>query len=216
MEEENKRLAPRVTALMAADPQLKPWTAFVIAQDEAGIDRARKAVAEGGDPFAAVSNVGSYGRFQAAVELLPDRILYRNIADLWRGSDPDDSNPVFLAVWQRAKAYLNPARYIKDGKGIPGNAASVQIFRGQDPGAPNGIAWSTSFTIAEKFATGAATRQGDREGTVLSGFILRNDVIAYLTLRGEEEVICDPADVKHIEPIAEYRREVRREPKGSA
>jgi hypothetical protein len=51
---------------------------------------------------------------------------------------------------------------------------------------------------------------------VLSGFILRNDVIAYLTLRGEDEVICDPADVAHIEPIAEYRREVRREPKGSA
>jgi hypothetical protein len=207
MEEENKRLQPRITALMAADPQMKPWTAMTIAQDEASVERAREAIAEGKDPLYAVHLVGSYARFGAAVELLPSRILYANILDLWRGADPDDSDPRFLSAWKRAKAYRNPARYLKDGKGIPGNTASVMVYRGQDPGAPSGIAWSTSFTVAEKFATGAATRQRDREGIVLSGFIKRNDVIAYLTLRGEEEVVCDPADIRDIEPIAAYRRE---------
>jgi hypothetical protein len=211
MAAENERLAPRIAELMAKDPQLPVWTAMTIAQDEATVVRARQAIKDGESPSEAVHLVGSYARFGAAVELLPKRTLYRDIIDLWRGSDPDDSDPTFLEVWKAAHAakvakrgkYLSS--YLRDGKPLPSNARTVTVYRGQDPGAPMGIAWTTDFDTAEKFARGAATRQKNREGVVLVAHVMRSAILAYITGRGESEVIVDPTDLMQVETLAEYR-----------
>ena len=212
MRQQAERLAPRVEALMAADPQMKPWTAMTIAQDEESLVRAREAIAAGGNPEHEVNIVGSYARFDAAVELLPPKVLYRDIIELWRGADPDDSKPEFLAAWKAAHAAKvgprpkHPTSYLRDGKPIPGRGRVIEVYRGQDAGPPSGIAWSTSSEVAERFATGAATRQRDREGVLLYGSILREKVLAYITGRGEFEVVLDPTDLMFVTELARWKR----------
>jgi hypothetical protein len=199
-------LQPRVAELMAADPQLKPWIAYVIAQDEDSARRAREGVASGEiEPLQAVHMCGSYARFRAAVDLLPREVLNEHIIDLWRGSDPDDRDPDFLQVWKEARSLKSS--YLRDGKPLPGRDGEILVYRGQDPGAPDGIAFSLDQKIAEKFASGAATRQGDREGVLLEALVSKKKVLAYITLRGESEVVIDPETLIGWREIAHWVRE---------
>jgi hypothetical protein len=216
LHQEHDALAPRIGQLMRSDPHMPIWTAMVIAQDLSTIDRARQMIREGKDPLSAVHICGSYARFQAAVELLPRKVLYEHIVDLWRGSDPKGSDADYLSVWKAAHASgLGRKRgstttYLRDGRGIPGSAYTVQVYRGQDPGPPSGLAWTRDLEVAVKFAKGAATRQGDRLGVVLHGIIPRKDILAYITGRNEDEVICDPADIRDLHTYATLRREPKK------
>lgn len=207
-----ERLQPRIDALMAADPQLKPWTAMTIAQDEAGAERARERIKGGADPLTECHLVGSYARFGLAVDVLPRKVLFANIIDLWRGSDPDDTDPRFLAVWKDAWMHLASRRpatraYLHDGPLLPqAKKQTLFVYRGQDGATPTGCAWSLDLKVAERFATGAATRQRDREGTLIAGYVKRSNVLAYITGRGESEVIIDPADLMAPTVIAQWQR----------
>ncbi len=202
-------LQPRVAELMAADPELKPWIAYVIAQDEDSARRARERVASGEiTPLQAVHTAGSYARFRLAVDILPRDVLNANLVDLWRGADPDDRDPDFLRVWKDAYA-ANRALgkgYLRDGGPIPGRMTEITVYRGQDRGEPDGIAWSTRQEVAEKFASGAATRQRDREGVLLEALVSRNRVMAYITGRSEYEVILDPQSLIGWREIAHWEK----------
>lgn len=215
MAAEMAELQPRIDELVAKDPLLKPWTAMTIAQDERSVRLAHEAINNGKSALSAVSIVGSYSRFQAAVDLLPDSVMWKEIIDLWRGSDPDDTNPEFLKVWERAHQHWKDyptrhrlqSRYMRDGSPLPGRGQTIVIYRGMDqPPAPFGIAWTTNLSIAEKFATGAATRQMDRPGVVWQALVQRKNIIAYITQRGESEVIVNPDNIWMTDIIQRYER----------
>ncbi len=181
--------------LLSRDPRLTFISAFVIAGDTLGAERIRAAFVRGELPLIkALVLTGSYARFDFAVWVANNYAGHKpyvlsNLLNLWTGSDPDDGNPDFLQLWLEAFE-RNGSRYLRDGKALPAGK-TLRVYRGQDPGPPSGISWSTDKRIAEKFANGAATRQARRGGVILERAIRRGDVLAFLTGRGESEVIVE-------------------------
>lgn len=181
--------------LHEADPRLPLVSALVIAGDRLSDMRSRRWVEQGADPVTCVAFVGSYARLDFALWLLErgdidDGWMLAELPSLWRGSDPDDTDPRFLSLWRRMYS-ANGGKYLRDGKPLPKRSPWLRVWRGQDTGAPFGIAWSLDRDVAARFARGAATRQTDRGGTVYDLHVPRSVVLGYLTGRGEQEVIVD-------------------------
>jgi hypothetical protein len=191
--------------LMAADPHLHPITALIVAGDVYGARLATKAV-EAGEVTAreAFQRVGSYARFEWAVNMmergyLPEKEFFDELPALWRGSDPDDTNPRFLRLWQHAYQ-RNGSYMVKDGKALKRPADGfVTVYRGGDPRTVrDGIAWTTNPKIATKFARGAGERVPRMDGVVIRGRVKYENILAYLTGRGEAEVITEPKNVQFL------------------
>ena len=127
--------------------------------------------------------------------------LVQNIADLWRGSDPDDTDPRFLEVWQNAVE--NNGGYIRDGKALP-RTNPLTIYRGQMPSDPIGIAWTLDIEIAKGFARGRGIRSGAMNGSVLEARVWRGLVLGYLTGRGESECVVNPMDLMDVVEVGYY------------
>lgn len=183
---------PIMAELMAADPKLSMISAMIIAGDRLTSERSKQWTRDGLPAVDALPYVGSYGRLEFAVWAvdegrLPIETLLDQLPGLWRGSDPDDTNPRYLALW-KAAWFRNGEKTVRDGPHLPKGSA-LRCYRGQDDGAPLGIAWSLDKKVAEKFARGAGSRQGNRGGTVMEMVVPRKEVLAYLTGRGEAEVI---------------------------
>jgi len=178
--------------LREADPSLPFITAHVIASDLTSADRWHERIVSGEvEAERATHLVGSYARFQFALDHMPAEWVYENIADLWRGSDPNDTEVAYLKVWHEAKRH-HRNRVITDGKRLPKDNP-LTVYRGETTvNTPTGIAWTLDLEIAKKFARGAGIRVGNIKGYVLEAHVMRKDVLGYLTERGESEVVCDP------------------------
>lgn len=185
------------------DPSLPPIAAIVMAGDMASAERSERWVAEGADAIDCVRFVGSYARFGFAVKmwqqgLIPEDWLLDELPELWRGSDPDDTDPVFLDLWVKARERWGGgpkgmrSSYVRDGAALP--KGPLFVYRGQRGGADEklGIAWTTDIKIAEKFARTGGLRGATFDGTVFKVRLPKDRVLAYLTGRGESEVIFDP------------------------
>lgn len=191
-----------VSEILELSPGLHPITAIIMAGDVESRDRADQMVKDGADPYKAAQMVGSFARFDWIVErfyageLHPVRFL-KKICELWRGSDPDDTNMVFLQVWKGAFSQ-NGKKYLRDGIALPRNK-TITVYRGQLPNDTKmGIAWSTNRLVALKFALGAGVRVPVDNGVILSGKVKRSDILAYITGRNEFEVIVDPQKVMEL------------------
>jgi hypothetical protein len=176
-------------------------TAFIMAGDRMSAQRARERLDSGEwDVDRAINLTGSYARFDFALSLVDEKRLspedfYRMLPELWRGSDPDDTNPEYLRLWIAAWKQ-NGRRTVCDGKPPAAKFGPlIPVFRGQMEGDPFGIAWTTNMNIAQKFAGGAGVRT-PMGGIVYRGWVPRKHVLAYLTERGESEVIVDPKYIK--------------------
>ena len=197
----DSRLAAK---LVKADPKLPYITALIVAGDMGSAKRAEKAMAEGMPFDQALQFVGSYARFQFALDGLDKGRVSRDhlleiLPHLWSGSDPDDTDSRALALWQAARAAKGCV--VTDGMRLPAGKL-LTVYRGQDKGAPFGIAWSLNRSIAEAFARGRGTRQSNRGGVVYVAHVPRAEVLAYLTGRGESEIILNPANYTPVAPIA--------------
>lgn len=197
--------AGRQEALKDLDPSIPPIAAIVIAGDIASAKRSEQWVEQGADAEEVLGFVGSYARLDFAVKMyeagkLSEGYLLDNLPDLWRGSDPDDSDPRFLKLWTKARERHvygqkkgQRTSYITDGKKLP--KGPLMVYRGErgNPSYPTGIAWTTDLHIAEKFARTGGLRANTGPGTVFKARVPKDQVLAYLTGRGENEVIFDPA-----------------------
>lgn len=185
--------------LLKKDPKLDPISALVMAGDAASAERADAALAAG-EPFSrALVMVGSYARLDWVVrQLRAGRVDEETVLDqwpeLWRGSDPDDTDPRFLDIWQLAYERAGGTVLDDPERPLPDSPRLV-VYRGQDSDAVLGIAWSLSRKIAEAYAAGMATRQGNRGGRVFRAEVNRSGVLGYLTGRHEEEVVVDPSTI---------------------
>lgn len=173
---------------LAADIEVDhPWLAVVVGQDMASAERSTELVAAGMRPLTALPFVGSYSRMGWALDNLTERQLLQRICDLWRGADPDDTDPRFRDMWHRLWMLRGRTPFL-DGEPLP-EGERLTIYRGQKAGDALGIAWSLSEDIATKFAMGAAERRADMNGIVIYNDVPREEIVAYITGRGEQEVI---------------------------
>jgi hypothetical protein len=195
---QSRAQSERAAAIMAAQPTLPFISAYIMAGDQLSAERAERWMDAGADFLDVWVFVGSYARLgcaikaQAAGRVGADWLL-DNLPWLWSGSDPDDTDPTFLSWWKTA--YIRNGGTVLDGEPLPGRGP-ILLHRGQDADAPLGIAWTTDKAVAEKFARGAGIRQSNRAGTVITTWVERSDILAYLTGRGESECIIDPRKPK--------------------
>lgn len=188
--------------LREANPDLPAIAAIVMAGDQLSAERWWERMVNGEcTPTQAVNLVGSYARLDFAIKAwhggyLSLEDILADLPELWRGSDPDDTDPRFLSLW-RAAWIENHKRYIRDGKPLP-RSHFLTVHRGQMASDPVGIAWSLDREIAEKFARGAGIRVSNMPGVVYTARIHRDHVLGYLTGRGESEVVLDPKYLKDV------------------
>ena len=207
--DETNEIAAEITA---ADPSIHFMTAAVMAGDILSArHRTKQVVEEGVDPTTVYFMVGSYARWDWVVTMvregrITDEWFAKNIADLWRGSDPDDTSTSNLMIWR--KAYNANGGLIRDGRPLPkpGGDRMIKVFRGGSPfSVKSGFAWTTDPKIAGKFAQTMGGRARVAGGVVVTGLVKPSDVLAYLTERGESEVIVDPRLVRDVHPTGEGR-----------
>ena len=190
--------------LMKEQPDLHPVTARVIAGDIMSASRATQEVEAGVAATEAVHMVGSFVRWDWVVTMvrlgkIDEAWFAENICDLWRSADPDDTSVENLRIWQTARRANGGM--IRDGKPFPKGKA-VPVFRGGRPNTvSSGFAWTTDPKIARKFANGAGERIEIKGGIVIGGWAKPADVLAYITLRGESEVIINPHDVADLRVV---------------
>ena len=171
--------------------------ALVMASDEVQAAQWEAEVEAGEMPAErGVNLIGSYARFEYAIRWvergwLTHDWLRENLPELWRGADPDDTDPRYLRIWRQAWI-ANGMRAVRDGKPLPAGR-TLTVYRGQQPHEEVGFAWSLDPKTAAKFARGI--RVGTLRGDVLRASVARHDVLGFLTGRGESEVVADPRDV---------------------
>lgn len=191
-------------------PGLNPITLIVMASDYSNLPEVAQMFASGEWDFKkSCFMLGSYARFEWAVEQLnagrvDPQMFYKMLPELWSSSDPDDTDPSFLAVWRKA-ATLRGGKYLRDGRPLPRQEV-LTIYRGQaNEDDEPGFAWSLDFDVACQFARGASLRV-PTPGVILRGYVSRKHVYGYMTGRHEDEVIVSPAVVHGIEIVGRYVR----------
>lgn len=170
-------------------------TAAVMSGDIQSAEMATEMIVNGTPALKALNFVGSYARFDWAVANLPKRTLLKMLPELWRGADPDDTRPEYLALWREAyKANGNKTIFDEPHKIEPVftsiDTRLITIYRGQ-VGDAVGISWTLDRVIAKKFAATGGGRQEIAGGKILKRVIHRDEVLAYLTGRDESEAIVD-------------------------
>jgi hypothetical protein len=191
IEERERRALPyRERFIKAGIPVM---TAIVMAGDYVAADAAEELLRSGELTWLqAVTLCGSYSRPDAALRWQEAGFATRDeLLDewpwLWSGGDPDDTDPRFLVVWRELRERTGDVAH--DGEPLEGETFTV--YRGQPPGAPLGLSWSLDREVAQRFAKGAAFRGVRMNGEVLTDEVPRERVLAYLTGRGEAEVVVD-------------------------
>lgn len=186
--------------LREANPALPVITSYIIAGDMQSAEAATGMLEHGVAFDHALLHVGSYGRIGWLLDRwdagdITDADLFRHLPDEWPSADPDDTDPRFLAAWEAAWS-ANGRQTILDDPNQPlPPGRRLTVYRGQGRDERAGIAWSLSEDIARKFANGASVRVagGVKDPVVYTARIHRRMVMAYLTARGEQEVIINPA-----------------------
>jgi len=202
----------RALVMAARDPKLPYASAWVMAADYVGGDLVLEKLERGELTWQqAEPLIGSYARLDARLKarargLITTKQALHDLPGAWSGSDPDDTKEPYLALWREAWE-ANGRVMLRDSNVTVPDRNYVRVFRGQDrvdgPRTPRsfGIAWSLSKATARKFAMGAATRQGNREGVIYTALVQPRDIYGFMTQRGEREVIIDPANLVHIEEL---------------
>lgn len=173
-----------------------PITAMIIAGDQISAQENEERVKAGTMSVReALGVTGSYARLDLALRLIQEKYwteeaLLDDLPAYWVGSDPDDTDDRYLALWKKAWV-RNGRKYVRDGRPLP-RRRWLAVYRGQKEGDKIGIAWSLDPKIAQKFAKTLGGRHTVEGGVVLKAVVLRDVVLAYLTERGESEVIVDP------------------------
>ncbi len=203
------RQAEIAAELTAKNPTLGSLTALIMAGDLASAEYVESEFLAGRITFEQADvYLGSFARFEFIVRWVEQGKVkpedaYALLPGLWSGSDPDDTDPRFLDFWQSAfKANNNVV--ISDDYAFDYSYPTRKVFtvyRGQDrhlyyESGVLGIAWSLDKNIARKFARGAWARQSNRPGEIITATVQKKHVLAYITGRGESEIILDPKQTK--------------------
>jgi len=188
--ERAKRADKIANELVAKQPGLGFITAMIMAGDMVQAEDITAAVKAGKMTASkGVGMIGSFARFQWAVENLSKPELLRRLLVLWQSADPDDTNLSYLELF-REKAVRSRNRIACDKKRLS-SQKNFLVYRGQPKGSPTGISFSLNEDVAQGFADGASSRMPRSDGVIVRASVDREFVLAYITGRNEDEVIVD-------------------------
>lgn len=186
-----KRTDAIANSLMKQHQGLNFITAYIMAGDIVSAEEVTKAVKAGKmTAIRGLAHIGSYARFDWAVSNLTWPQLRPKLLELWAGSDPDDTNLEYLELFRR-RAASEKRKYASDKLLLPKGTRPMVVYRGQRQDEPRGFSWTLDRDIAVKFANGAGTRCPTPNGVVYETQVARQHVLAYITRRGEAELIVD-------------------------
>ena len=164
-------------------------SAFVIAGDILSAEKCTQEVLSGKEALKLVWRVGSYARFDWAYHHLEHKDLLELLPELWSFSDPDDTKDEYLRLWEEKRRLSQ--KIVIDDKPLPNNKA-FKVYRGQSQAAKIGISWSLDETVAQNFGRSGGLRETIKDGIIYQAQVNRNDIIAFLSSRGESEIIVNP------------------------
>ena len=130
----------KMLTLVEADPALPYISAYVMAGDLVRADEVIDLLRDGKVTWdQAQTMVGSYGRMDLRARAYTEALIdveqaIEDLPAVWRGADPDDTDPRFLGLWRMAwKA--NRYQTVRDRKGsritcLRGTGSLVRIYRG--------------------------------------------------------------------------------------
>jgi hypothetical protein len=180
------------------DEGMDLMNAVVRASDIVSAEDATARAENGEDPDELVGYVGSYARLDWAIKHLPRPRLLERLPGLWVGSDPDDTCPEYLALWQEAYV-ANGRRVVQDEEetSLP-DTPFFTVYRGQVGNEKRwlGVSWTLDRRVAERFAASGGGRGLVKGGKVLEARIYPSAVLAFLTSRDESELILDLSKVE--------------------
>lgn len=191
--ERAKREADIATTL---DPDLPTITRIIMAGDLRQAQDALARLRSGDiDMERAMILTGSYGRMPLLLTALDEGLVAKDKAlDLligwWTASDPDDTDQRLIDLWE--EAFIRKGGLVTDeGNDLP-RKTWITVWRGQRTTDAIGCAWSLDRSIAERFAHGASFRTPVANPQLIEVKVPRGVILAYLTGRGEQEVIINP------------------------
>jgi hypothetical protein len=125
----------------------------------------------------------------------------RRLPEVWADAEPDDTRSAHLVMWRQAKA-ANGGKIVMDSDDHRPPAwfkrKRVRVHRGTAHREDKlGIAWSTDRSIARFFAQ-RANLTDDAPGWIVTGWAPVDQVLGWLTTRGESEVVIDPKAVTDV------------------
>lgn len=199
LQDHQRKFERALNELQAQGIQLPFATVIVMANDLASKYGADERFAEGMPAIEAGQWVGSYYRLQwylDHLQNLPANWLLKKFPNEWMMCDPDDTKPEYLYLWQRVFK-MNKRKHIATGLRLQyGRDDWFVVYRGQPSSDdPLGISWTTDLTVARKFANGAGLRT-QISGVIIKRQVKMSNVLAFLTGRGESEIITNPVALR--------------------
>lgn len=139
---------------------------------------------------------------ELAREPLTPADYWQLVAWVWRDSENIHQNMhKWRDLWARPRyrssrsaCAMNP----EEQAALAAMPREIRVFRGQSALHPPGMSWTPDRDRAVWFAF----RLRPEEPTVISGRVRRDDVLAYLTGRGEDEIVVLPERVEVEAPMA--------------
>lgn len=195
-------VGPILDDLLERDPEMPHLTALVQAQDRGSAIRADFMLEDGMPWQKAMFQVGSYARAEWVKRHSQDGDIdlgQVDLVSLWRDSDPDDTDAWWALQWYELRVALGEV--ITDGTPLP-DGDEFHVYRGQF-GETVGMAWSLDKRVAENFARTGGGRFVRAGGVLLHARVRREAVLAYLTSRGEQEIVVSPAELVGLRAIGE-------------
>lgn len=131
--------------------------------------------------------------FESIKEYLSEKDFAEILVDYWSASGIADAPKENFLLWfkEANKAYLMNKREQKKFDKLP---ERVTIYRGvNNPDYKYGFSW----TIDKRIANWFANRYEDKESYVYECIVDKKDILCYLDIRNEKEVIIDPEILKN-------------------
>lgn len=206
-----KRQEVIMQKLQKKHPTWSRVTLFVLSGDLAHSEKVDALFQAGEISFDEAQNaMGSFARWdwlmkQYRAGTINPVKFHENMCHWWSASDPDDTDKMSLEMFKNARAASpvipNRGQYLSDEHESLPLTEFLTVYHGQDLYEKKiGFAWTLDLAIAKKFAAGAWAR-APRPGFVLKGVVERINILAYITGRGEQEVIVQPKLVKFKQKI---------------
>lgn len=130
--------------------------------------------------------------FESIKEYLSEKDFAEILVDYWSASGIADAPKENFLLWfkEANKAYLMNKREQKKFDKLP---ERVTIYRGvNNPDYKYGFSWTIDRRIADWFAN----RYENKQSYVYECTVDKKDILCYLDIRNEKEVIIDPETLK--------------------
>lgn len=148
--------------------------------------------------------------FETIMDRLQDHRYWQLLARIWVDSENIRQNQ---ARWTKLLSSRRPDRAQmmseEDRAALAAMPETITVYQGHTLGHHDGWSWTTSLTTATWFANRFADMERS-PAVVTEGMVDRRHVVAYLSIRGESEILVNRRHVKGRRVINHHTAELTR------